>query len=213
MTWMATSDRIRRRTRTRTDGGGVCPFISHCISLSRLPPSRCGFESRRRRLAGPSTPPASPFRSAFLGCGNDGRDYLLSWRPAVRLISINLISIKVKGGTDEGDSAALAFRSELSGQGRRHGENDAWRPGGGGGVPSCDGERDVEGAGDLGIVGRRFTELVGRFVSEVASPVLEAMPGDAFHQGAAAQLTHMVKTRDGGETIRIIKTLAVKGRF
>jgi hypothetical protein len=26
-------------------------------------------------------------------------------------------------------------------------------------------------------------------------------------------LTHMVKTRDGGETIRIIKTLAVKGRF
>jgi hypothetical protein len=54
---------------------------------------------------------------------------------------------------------------------------------------------------------------VGRFVSEVASPVLEVMPGDSFHQGAAAQLTHMVKTRDGGETIRIIKTLAVKGRF
>lgn len=27
------------------------------------------------------------------GCGNDGRDYLLSWRPAVRLISINLMSI------------------------------------------------------------------------------------------------------------------------
>ena len=62
-------------------------------------------------------------------------------------------------------------------------------------------------------LGVRFTELVGRFVSEVASPVLEAMPGDVFHQGAAAQLTHMVKTRDGGETIRIIKTLAVKGRF
>ncbi len=62
-------------------------------------------------------------------------------------------------------------------------------------------------------LGVRFTELVGRFVSEVASPVLEAMPGDAFHQGAAAQLTHMVKTRDGGETIRIIKTLAVKGRL
>ena len=161
MTWMATSDRIRRRTRTRTDGGGVCPFISHCISLSRLPPSRCGFESRRRRLAGPSTPPASPFRSAFLGCGNDGRDYLLSWRPAVRLISINLISIKVKGGTDEGDSAALAFRSELSGQGRRREEDDAWRPGGGGGVPSCDGERDVEGAGDLGIVGRALHRTGG----------------------------------------------------
>ena len=33
-------------------------------------------------------------------------------------------------------------------------------------------------------LGVRFTELVGRFVSEVASPVLEAMPGDAFHQGA-----------------------------
>ena len=62
-------------------------------------------------------------------------------------------------------------------------------------------------------VGVRFTGLVGRFVSEVASPVLEVMPGDSFHQGAAAQLTHMVKTRDGGETIRIIKTLAVKGRF
>lgn len=118
-----------------------------------------------------------------------------------------------KGGTDEGDSAALAFRSELSDQGRRHEGDDAWRPGGGGGVPSGDGERDVEGAGDPRTLGVRFTELVGRFVSEVASPVLEAMPGDAFHQGAAAQLTHMVKTRDGGETIRIIKTLAVKGRL
>lgn len=62
-------------------------------------------------------------------------------------------------------------------------------------------------------LGVRFNELVGRFVSEVASPVLEVMPGDSFHQGAKAQLSHMVKTRDGGETIRIIKTLAVKGRF
>ena len=62
-------------------------------------------------------------------------------------------------------------------------------------------------------LGVRFNGLVGRFVSEVASPVLEAMPDDVFHQGAAAQLSHMVKTRDGGETIRIIKTLAVKGRF
>lgn len=62
-------------------------------------------------------------------------------------------------------------------------------------------------------LGVRFNELVGRFVSEVASPVLEVMPDDSFHQGAKAQLTHMVKTRDGGETIRIIKTLAVKGRF
>lgn len=62
-------------------------------------------------------------------------------------------------------------------------------------------------------LGVRFNGLVGRFVSEVASPVLEVMPGDSFHQGAKAQLSHMVKTRDGGETIRIIKTLAVKGRF
>ena len=59
----------------------------------------------------------------------------------------------------------------------------------------------------------RFTELVGRFVRDVADPVLAAMPDDSFHQGAAAQLVHMVKTRDGGETIRIVKTLAVKGRF
>ena len=59
----------------------------------------------------------------------------------------------------------------------------------------------------------RFTGLVDRFVSEPAMPTLEAMPGDSFHQGAKAQLNHMVKTRDGGETIRIIKTLAVKGRF
>ena len=51
------------------------------------------------------------------------------------------------------------------------------------------------------------------FASEIAMPVLEVMPGDSFHQGAKAQLSHMVKTRDGGETIRIIKTLAVKGRF
>lgn len=62
-------------------------------------------------------------------------------------------------------------------------------------------------------LGVRFNELVGWFVSEVASPVLEVMPGDSFHQGSKAQLSHMVKTRDGGETIRIIKTLAVKGRF
>lgn len=62
-------------------------------------------------------------------------------------------------------------------------------------------------------LGVRCNGLVGRFVSEVASPVLEVMPGDSFHQGAKAQLSHMVKTRDGGETIRIIKTLAVKGRF
>ena len=61
--------------------------------------------------------------------------------------------------------------------------------------------------------GVRYTELVGLVVSEVAAPVLAVMPGDSFHQGARAQLTHMVKTRDGGETIRIIKTLAVKGRF
>ncbi|KAB5914493.1 hypothetical protein GA607_03750 [Bifidobacterium adolescentis] len=62
-------------------------------------------------------------------------------------------------------------------------------------------------------LGVRFNGLVGRFVSEVAMPVLEVMPGDSFHQGAKAQLSHMVKTRDGGETIRLIKTLAVKGRF
>lgn len=62
-------------------------------------------------------------------------------------------------------------------------------------------------------LGVRFNGLVGRFVSEVASPVLEAMPDDVFRQGVKAQLSHMVKTRDGGETIRIIKTLAVKGRF
>lgn len=55
-------------------------------------------------------------------------------------------------------------------------------------------------------LGVRFNGLVGRFV-------LEVMPGDSFHQGAKAQLSHMVKTRDGGETIRIIKTLAAKGRF
>lgn len=61
--------------------------------------------------------------------------------------------------------------------------------------------------------GVRFTQLVGLIVSEVATPVLEVIPGDSFHQGARAQLEHMVKTRDGGETIRIIKTLAVKGRF
>jgi hypothetical protein len=52
-----------------------------------------------------------------------------------------------------------------------------------------------------------------RAVAEACRRVMEVMPGDSFHQGAKAQLSHMVKTRDGGETIRIIKTLAVKGRF
>nr|DAH85989.1 MAG TPA: hypothetical protein [Caudoviricetes sp.]DAH86061.1 MAG TPA: hypothetical protein [Caudoviricetes sp.] len=34
-----------------------------------------------------------------------------------------------------------------------------------------------------------------------------------MHSGARAQLSHMVSTRDGGETLRIIRTLAVRGRF
>ena len=80
-------------------------------------------------------------------------------------------------------------------------------------MPSGDGGEAWKELVILESLGVRFDELVGRFVSEVAMPVLEVMPGDAFHRGAAAQLTHMVKTRDGGETIRIIKTLAVKGRF
>ena len=55
--------------------------------------------------------------------------------------------------------------------------------------------------------------LVGVCVREVARIVLDAMPDDAAHETARMQLEHMVKTRDGGETIRIVKTLAVKGRF
>lgn len=137
MTWMATSDRISRRTRTRTDGGGVGPFISHCISrihshVFRCRAVRCGFESRRPG-AWPDRQrrPHPRFVQLSWWCGNDGRASLLSWRPAVRLISINLISIKVKGGTDEGDSATLAFQPERSGHGRRHGGDDSWRQGGG----------------------------------------------------------------------------------
>lgn len=38
---------------------------------------------------------------------------------------------RLRGVTDEGDSAALAFQSERSGQGRRHEGDDAWRQGGG----------------------------------------------------------------------------------
>lgn len=47
----------------------------------------------------------------------------------------------------------------------------------------------------------------------LSGPVLVAMPDDAAHQTAKTQLRHMVKTRDGGETIRIINSLAEKGRF
>ena len=127
--------------------------------------------------------------------------------------SISYQSIKVKGGTDEGDSAALAFQSERSGQGRRH---EGMTRGDRAVAEACRRAMETEAWKELVIlesVGVRFTGLVGRFVSEIAMPVLQVMHGDSFHQGAAAQLTHMVKTRDGGETIRIIKTLAVKGRF
>lgn len=62
-------------------------------------------------------------------------------------------------------------------------------------------------------LGVRFTALGGVCVREVARIVLDAMPDDAAHETARMQLEHMVKTRDGGETIRIVKTLAVKGRF
>lgn len=62
-------------------------------------------------------------------------------------------------------------------------------------------------------LGVRFTNLVGVYCADVARPVLDALPDDAAHSTARAQLEHMVKTRDGGETVRIIKTLAVKGRF
>lgn len=65
-------------------------------SLSRLPPSRRPLRVRIPPPALGRTVNAAriPASFSFLeGCGNDGRDYLLSWRPAVRLISINLISI------------------------------------------------------------------------------------------------------------------------
>ena len=70
----------------------VLSFTLHFThSLSRLPlrvripPPALGRTVNAARI---------PASFSFLeGCGNDGRAYLLSWRPAVRLISINLISI------------------------------------------------------------------------------------------------------------------------
>lgn len=65
-------------------------------SLSRLPPSRRPLWVRIPPPALGRTVNAARIHASFSfleGCGNDGRDYLLSWRPAVRLISINLMSI------------------------------------------------------------------------------------------------------------------------
>ena len=39
-------------------------------------------------------------------------------------------------------------------------------------------------------LGVRFNGLVGRFVSEVAMPVLEVMPGDSFHQARSSVVAH-----------------------
>lgn len=62
-------------------------------------------------------------------------------------------------------------------------------------------------------LGVRFTPLVGVTVRNLAAPILDVIPRDGMHSGARAQLSHMVSTRDGGETLRIIRTLAVRGRF
>lgn len=106
-------------------------FHAFTLTSSAVTPSAVGSNPAAGAWPDRQRRPHPRFVQLSWWCGNDGRDYLLSWRPAVRLISINLISIKVKGGTDEGDSAALAFQPERSGQGRRHEGDDAWRQGGG----------------------------------------------------------------------------------
>ncbi|WP_298049481.1 hypothetical protein [uncultured Bifidobacterium sp.] len=62
-------------------------------------------------------------------------------------------------------------------------------------------------------LGVRFTPLVGELAGRAAGRVLAVIPGGRVYDVPRGMLRHMVKTRDGGETIRIIKTLAVKGRF
>ena len=62
-------------------------------------------------------------------------------------------------------------------------------------------------------LGVRFTPLVGELAGRAAGRVLAVIPGGRVSDVPRGMLRHMVKTRDGGETIRIIKTLAVKGRF
>lgn len=42
-------------------------FHAYTLAFPDRRPFRWGFESSRRRLAGPSTPPASPLRQAFSG--------------------------------------------------------------------------------------------------------------------------------------------------
>lgn len=70
----------------------ACTLTSSAVTPSAAGsnPAAGAWPDRQRR-------PHPRFDKLSRGCGNDGRDYLLSWRPAVRLISINLISIKVKG--------------------------------------------------------------------------------------------------------------------
>lgn len=93
--------------------------LSHSPLWVRIPPPALGRTVNAARI---------PASFSFLG-GVGTMGVLLCCHGAQRsgsYQSISYQSIKVKGGTDEGDSAALAFQSERSGRGRRHGGDDAW---------------------------------------------------------------------------------------
>ena len=68
-------------------------FHAFTLTSSAVTPSAVGSNPAAGAWPDRQRRPHPRFVQLSWGCGNDGRASLLSWRPAVRLISINLVSI------------------------------------------------------------------------------------------------------------------------
>lgn len=68
-------------------------FHAFTLTSSAVTPSAVGSNPAAGAWPDRQRRPHPRFVQLSWGCGNDGRASLLSWRPAVRLVSINLVSI------------------------------------------------------------------------------------------------------------------------
>lgn len=64
-------------------------FHAYTLTSSAVMPSAAGSNPAAGAWPDRQRRPHPRFDKLSRGCGNDGRASLLSWRPAVRLISIN----------------------------------------------------------------------------------------------------------------------------
>jgi hypothetical protein len=66
---------------------------------------------------------------------------------------------------------------------------------------------------ELHTSGVRFTKRVELYCAQCAHPVLDALEGEPLSDYPIGLITHAVHTADGGEIIRLVSTLAEKGRM